>query len=217
MAQEKNFLLLSLDDDDAKNIANILSNKSCSKILDLLTKEELTESVIAEKLKLPISTVHYNLQQLLKAKLITWENYHYSKKGKQVKHYMLANKYIIIAPKGKSSNFLDVIKNLIPVSAIIAAGGFLTHFFTTSSRHWFTKSFTSQADAFMINEMYLDSAPLIVSETRNLTEPLLEPSSTISLFSQLSTQAWPWFILGAIISLGAYFLVIYIRNKLKKK
>tara|TARA_Y100000310_G_scaffold296626_1_gene329014 strand:+ start:4454 stop:4765 length:312 start_codon:yes stop_codon:yes gene_type:complete len=92
----KNFLLLSLEDSKAKKVANIVSNDSCRKILDYLSEHETsTESELAEKLEIPISTVHYNLQQLMESDLITAEEFHYSKKGKEVSHYKLANKYII--------------------------------------------------------------------------------------------------------------------------
>ena len=97
---KKNFLLLSLDDDKAKSIANTVSNSTCKKILDFLSSSDGTETEISEALKMPISTVHYNLKQLVSSKLVECDNYHLSQKGKEVKHYTLANKYIIIAPKG---------------------------------------------------------------------------------------------------------------------
>ena len=74
----KNFLLLSLEDSKTKKIANVVSNESCKKILDYLAKKEATESELAEKLQIPISTVHYNLQQLMETGLINTEEYHYS-------------------------------------------------------------------------------------------------------------------------------------------
>ena len=95
----KNFLLLSLEDSKIKKVSNVISNESCRKILDYLSGKDATESEIAEKLSIPISTVHYNLQQLMETGLISAEEFHYSEKGKEVSHYKLANKYIIIAPK----------------------------------------------------------------------------------------------------------------------
>src|SRR3989338_1552378 len=95
----KNLLLMSLEDEKIKQIANVISNDSCRKILDFLAEKEATESELAEKLQIPISTVHYNLQQLTKAGLVSGEEFHYSKKGREIVHYKLANKYIIISPK----------------------------------------------------------------------------------------------------------------------
>ena len=110
----KNFLLLSLEDSQAKKVANIVSNDSCRKILDYLSEREATESELAAKLNIPISTVHYNLQQLMDAKLIESEEFHYSPKGREVNHYKLANKYIIITPK-KVTGITQKLKSILPV------------------------------------------------------------------------------------------------------
>ena len=59
----------------------------------------LLSQKLAKAMNLPLSTVHYNLQLLLKAGLVSADNYHYSEKGKEVLHYKLSNKYVIIAPK----------------------------------------------------------------------------------------------------------------------
>ena len=97
---KKNLILLSLEDSKINKIANVVSNESCKKILDFLAKkEDATESEIAKEISLAISTVHYNLQQLMEAGLVTADEFHYSPKGREMNHYKLANKYIIIAPK----------------------------------------------------------------------------------------------------------------------
>ncbi len=97
---KQSFLLVSLKEDKAKELAQVISNESCRKILDFLAeRQEATETEIAQKMVIPISTVHYNLQQLMKAGIITVDEFHYSEKGREVNHYKLANKYIIIAPK----------------------------------------------------------------------------------------------------------------------
>src|SRR3989344_9051421 len=116
----KNFLLLSLEDTKIKKVSNVISNHSCRKILDYLSNKEATESELAEKLQIPISTVHYNLQQLMETGLINAEEFHYSKKGKEVSHYKIANKYIIIAPK-KTFGIKEKLKSILPV-ALIASG-----------------------------------------------------------------------------------------------
>src|SRR3990167_3827696 len=96
----KNFLLVSLDESKAKQLAQIVSNDLCRKMLDYLASREkgATESEIAEALGIPLSTAHYNLRQLLQGGIVKAAEFHYSKKGREVLHYSLANKYIIIAP-----------------------------------------------------------------------------------------------------------------------
>src|SRR3989344_3974590 len=132
----KNFLLLSLEDTKIKKVSNVISNHSCRKILDYLSNKEATESELAEKLQIPISTVHYNLQQLMETGLINAEEFHYSKRGKEVSHYKIANKYIIIAPK-KTFGIKEKLKSILPV-ALIAAGAagviqLISNYFTKTS------------------------------------------------------------------------------------
>ena len=99
---KKSFLLVSLKEDKAKKLAEVISNKTCRKILDYLAdKKDATESAIAKDLNIPISTVHYNMKALMTARLVKSDEYHYSEKGKEVSHYRLANQYVIIAPEGE--------------------------------------------------------------------------------------------------------------------
>jgi DNA-binding transcriptional ArsR family regulator len=119
------FLLVSLEENESKALAQVMSNDTARKILDILSKHEsLTETDIAKKLDVPLSTVHYNLQALVKANLVKTEEFHYSEKGKEVNHYSLANKLIIIAPKNtKIESFRDKLKAIFPVGIIVLAVG----------------------------------------------------------------------------------------------
>lgn len=125
MAKEK-FVLVSLKENKAKELAKVISNESCRKILDYLAENnDATESQLAEKLQLPISTVHYNIKHLLAGGLITADEYHYSEKGKEVNHYKLANKYIIIAPK-TTYGIKEKLRSILPVGLIaLATAGFI--------------------------------------------------------------------------------------------
>jgi predicted ArsR family transcriptional regulator len=117
------FLLVSLEENESKALAQVMSNDTARKILDILSKHEsLTETDIAKKLDVPLSTVHYNLQALVKANLVKAEEFHYSEKGKEVNHYALANKLIIIAPKNvRTESFRDKLKSILPISLIVVA------------------------------------------------------------------------------------------------
>jgi len=125
------FLLVSLEENESKALAQVMSNDTARKILDLLSKHEsLTETDIAKKLDVPLSTVHYNLQALVKANLVKSEEFHYSEKGKEVNHYSLANKLIIIAPKNtRTESFRDKLKSILPVALIVAAVGVVMQLF----------------------------------------------------------------------------------------
>lgn len=118
---EESFLLVSLEEDKAKKLAQVISNDTSRLILDHLSKKaDSTETAIAESLNIPLSTVHYNLKQLVAAKLVAADTYHYSEKGKEVLHYHLSNKYVIIAPKS-SFSLREKLKQILPVAAIVGA------------------------------------------------------------------------------------------------
>lgn len=119
MAKES-FMLVSLKEDKAKKLAQVMSNPTCTRILEYLAGKDATETQIAKDLKIPISTVHYNLQQLAQAKLVVAEEFHYSQKGREVNHYRLANKYIIIAPQEDDPSFLQHIKKYVPGFILVA-------------------------------------------------------------------------------------------------
>ena len=51
---KQSFLLVSLQEDKAKKLAQVVSNESCRKILDYLAEKESTETELAKNLQLPI-------------------------------------------------------------------------------------------------------------------------------------------------------------------
>jgi len=127
---KKSFLLVSLQEEKAKELAQVISNDSCRKILDYLSeKQDATESELAQKLNVPISTVHYNLQHLVKAEILAVEEFHYSEKGKEVLHYKLANKYIIIAPKS-THGIKEKLRSILPVTLLAVAGAGIIQLYT---------------------------------------------------------------------------------------
>jgi DNA-binding transcriptional ArsR family regulator len=119
MAKES-FMLVSLKEDKAKKLAQVMANPTCTRILEYLAGKDATETQIATDLKVPLSTVHYNLQQLAAAKLVVVDEFHYSEKGREVNHYKLANRYIIIAPAEDDPSFLQHLKKYLPAFTIIA-------------------------------------------------------------------------------------------------
>lgn len=157
---KQSFLLVSLKEEKAKELANVISNESCRKILDYLAeKEDATETELAKELSIPISTVHYNLQHLMKAGIITVDEFHYSEKGKEVNHYKLANKYIIIAPK-TTYGIKEKLKSILPVSllALIGAG------FIQAYTKYFKSSHVMKA-----------AAPAAIEEAMKEATPTAEP------------------------------------------
>jgi DNA-binding transcriptional ArsR family regulator len=120
---KESFMMVSLKGDKAKKLAQVMSNPTCMKILEYLAGKEATETQIATDLNIPLSTVHYNMQQLAAAKLVLADEFHYSDKGREVTHYKLAKQYIIIAPDDDDPGFLDRLKKFVPVVVITIAVG----------------------------------------------------------------------------------------------
>lgn len=124
---EESFILVNLKESKAKKIAQVISNETAKKILDFLSKKEATETEISKALNLPISTVHYNLKQLREVNLIQVDEFHYSEKGKEVDHYKVSNKFVVIAPETPKINTIrKKLSRILPVALIALAGaGFL--------------------------------------------------------------------------------------------
>ena len=189
MTKEK-FLLVSLSENKAKQLAQVISNETCRKILDYLADKEATESELSKKLEVPISTVHYNLKQLQKGGLVVADEYHYSQKGKEVNHYKLANKYIIIAPKS-TYGIKEKLKSVLPVAIIIGAGAGLIRFFSGT----FTKIGMSEPVS-----------------SQMLAEKAIEADTFIQLTPRIPSIAL-WFAIGAVSAIFLYLFINYIRNR----
>lgn len=197
---KENLLLLSLDDKNAKNIANVINNKTSKKILNHLAEiDSSTETKIAKELNLPISSIHYNLEQLQKAKLVNWEKYHYSKKGREIKHYKLASKYIIIVPKKDKEGILEKLKMLFPV--------FLTIIFTTSFIYWINKP----KEILSMNTILMEKT---IPSKENFEMIMVDSvSKTIIKTTTIYSEPWFWFILGSLLTISIILLISLKKDK----
>ena len=198
---KQSFLLVSLQEDKAKKLAQVVSNDSCRKILDYLAEKESTETELATSLQLPISTVHYNLKQLVDAGLVSSEEFHYSAKGKEVSHYRLANKYIIIAPKS-TFGIKEKLKGILFVAVIVAAIGFAAQFFSKQSNTAKMEAFSQSAAIAAASQKHSLAAEQSVSMAAKIS----------SIFSANSTYLW--FIGGILLTIIAYLLIEYVSYKI---
>lgn len=232
MAKEK-FLLVSLKESKAKQLAQIMSNDSCRKILDYLAENEATESELAKKLNLPISTVHYNLEHLREGGLVEAEEFHYSEKGKEVFHYKLANKYIIIAPR-TTYGIKEKLRTILPVALLVAAGaGFIQIF----SKYFVNIGVSEQlsiatktiergvieaeekvaeaATAAGSTAVADKAAPLAAKAPeiiQNVTDVITETTTiTQTPFANIAL----WFLIGAIFSIVLYLIISGLTEKNK--
>lgn len=194
---KKNFILLSMEDDKIKKVSNVISNDSCRKILDYLSNKDATESELASKLSIPISTVHYNLQQLMETGLIEAKEFHYSEKGKEVQHYRLANKYIIIAPK-KTFGIKEKLKSILPVVLIVSGTALVIQLISK----YISRTSVSEQAMVARSAMIERAAPVIAQEAA------IESRQIISM-----PNVALWFFIGAIFAIVVYLVINLVRRE----
>ena len=208
---KESFMLVSLKGDKAKKLAQVMASPTCTRILEYLAGKDATETQIANDLSIPLSTVHYNLQQLVVAKLVLAEEFHYSEKGREVNHYKLANKYIIIAPQEDDPSFLQHLRKSFPAVVIVAALGFAIkalQFFTAPAAPEAMRTMgKSAADAGAA-----DAAPQMMMAQ-------IAPMPEAVPLSWWQTPVIDYFIAGALFVLVIMIVVegiAYVRRKRRK-
>ena len=114
MADDK-FIMMNLNDERSKRVAEVLKSDTCKKILDYLAENKnKSEEDIAKDLTMPINTVEYNLKKLLDSGLVEKsKDFFWSKRGKKINLYKPANRHIIISPKKRPD--MNLLKSIIPV------------------------------------------------------------------------------------------------------
>ncbi len=208
----KNFLLVSMEEDKAKQLAQIVSNDVCRKILDYLaSKEHATETAIANDLTIPLSTVHYNIRQLLQSGIVKAEEFHYSEKGREVLHYSLANKYIIIAPKATATESLaNKLKRILPVVAFVAAAGAVIQIYDNVMKAGTFAGYSAQKAA----DIALPAMQEAVRQAAGVGN-----ESAKAIVEKAVTQVAPgqnialWFVAGAVAAIVALLIADAMRNR----
>lgn len=205
MAKKESFILVSLKEGKSKKLAHSISNATCRRILNFLAENEnATESQVAKELKMPISTVHYNLKLLKESGLVDVEEFHYSKKGREVDHYTLANKYVVIAPRA-SEKVIDKLRRVLPVAIIVVIiAGFMKVF---SKFFIGVASFTSEyipPATKMLAARSKEAMDVAKEEAvSELAPKAVEVSQKIPF---LSNTAIIWFLIGAVLAVVLFFL-----------
>lgn len=113
---EDKFLLISLEEEKAKKLTQVISSETARKVLNLLAEKDYSETEISQKLNIPLNTIDYNIEQLEKVGLIESKEFKWSEKGRKINYYKLVNKFIIISQKQK--DFSSILKNILPVTLI---------------------------------------------------------------------------------------------------
>jgi DNA-binding transcriptional ArsR family regulator len=124
LGEQDNRVLVLPVNGDSRKITQILSNETSLKILELLGKKSMSATNIAEELKLPLTTVKYNLDSLVESDLIKVKQIKWSQKGGQVKIYESMEKLIVLVPSRNSIDRPSIISLLQKYIGVIGAAVF---------------------------------------------------------------------------------------------
>lgn len=200
---------------NASSLAKIISSKTAQDIIEFISKKEkCTATQIKKELSLPASTVHYNLKALVNANILDDSNFSYSVKGKEVVHYTLTNKLIIVVPQKKNmiSHIKAIIPGILTVGAVVGVALIIKLFSQV------TKSVRAESDSsFMAMDLAKSNVAPKLMEASTQTSPLIRTSTN------LTSQSIPWysssnFFIGfgvaVVVLVGSYFLIQFIKKSL---
>ena len=216
--EDEKLLILPLNDKNSKKISQIISNDTARNILEAIASEPLSASEIAEKLRIPLSTVQYNLEKLNDAGLAKVERTKYSEKMKHVKIYAPQRKFVVIVPeKTDRKDVIAALKRYLTVIFFAVAGSGMIEFLTMKIKGpaWeeVTRSIAEKGGGVPAPVPAPTPMPEIVPS------PIPAPKG-IGLDFGFDIFAHPglWFLFGSIFIISVIFLIDYIgkRNARKK-
>lgn len=186
----KNYILISLDNEKSKAIAEVLSSKTSKKIINYLAEnKEASQKDLSDALKIPLNTIDYNIKKLLSSGFIQkTKNFFWSKKGKKIIMYELSKKSVIISHKKSVS---QKIKSILPAFILTAVG--------TLGLWIYEKSKTIPRT---FAESYREE---ILQATKATADSNIQPSD---LITPIGTPLWLWFLVGSLLAI----LIISIIN-----
>ncbi|WAI01480.1 ArsR/SmtB family transcription factor [Methanogenium organophilum] len=91
-------LVLEPGDERAKKIGKAMASNTANDVLSALSDDELTLSELSERLGQPITTLKYQIENLLDAGLVEIVRTRYSEKGRVVKVYGVRQQVVIMSP-----------------------------------------------------------------------------------------------------------------------
>lgn len=197
-------VVIDINDPRSGKIAEALANPTCKKILNLLAENELSGTEIANKLKLPLNTVGYNVDKLIESGLIErTSKVLWSVKGKQIPKYKIANKKIVISPRALTSS------GIIPAivgSLILTAG---------------IKYFSGMQSAIVSNEPITYTSggsggiANVADVATKVASGFMPPIPRPEIIQTCSDpHIWAWFLLGSLVAI-LIFLVWNLIIKMK--
>jgi DeoR/GlpR family transcriptional regulator of sugar metabolism len=208
-------IMIDLNDSRSGKVAEVISNKTCKQVIDLLADRELSVSEISNELGIPVNTALYNIEKLADSGLIEKASWMWSIKGKKVEKYKLSNKRIIISPR-------KLIRGVIPA---LVVGGFGAYLVSMITRNQFISN-----DIQIVNDVVTtESVKLMASgvatgatsgaSVGEIANGVISASAqgfaSSAVSGIASVPVWAWFALGALTTVLVYFIydLIYERRQ----
>ena len=215
--EDEKLLILPLNDKNSKKISQIISNDTARNILEAIASEPLSASLIAEKLRIPLSTVQYNLEKLNDAGLVKVERTKYSEKMKHMKIYAPQRKFVVIVPeKTNRKDVIAALKRYLTVIFFAVAGSGVIEFLTMKM-----KGPIGEVTRSVIPEeggRPLGPVPAPTPMPEIVPSPIPAPKG-IGLGFEFDIFAHPglWFLFGCLFVILVVFLIEYIGKKNARK
>ena len=188
---ENKYIIISMDDPKTKHLADVLGNKTSKKIIDYLAEHsEASEKDIVDALRIPASTVEYNIGKLLKSGFVEKKkNFFWSKKGKKIVMYELSNKSILISPNRGTS---EKLKSLLPGFILTLTGTFAVWVFDTIKSGNIQNNVAQDYVIQNSQKMILENVPELSNGMSNVIQ---------------ANAVWGWFLSGGILALLIFAIV----------
>ena len=212
--EDEKLLILPLNDKNSKEISQIISNDTARNILEAIASEPLSTSELAEKLRIPLSTVQYNLDKLNNAGLVKVERTKYSEKMKEVKTYAPQRKFVVIVPeKTDRKDVIASLKRYLTVIFFAVAGSGIIEFLTIKMKGpaWeeATGSIAERGDAVPAPIPAPTPMPAPVSPERAI--------DSVALGFDIFAHPGLWFLFGCLFVILVVFLIEYLGRKMRKE
>jgi DNA-binding transcriptional ArsR family regulator len=214
--EDEKLLILPLNDKNSKKISRIISNDTARNILEAIASEPLLTSELAEKLRIPLSTVQYNLEKLNDAGLVKVERTKYSEKMKHVKIYAPQRKFVVIVPeKTNRKDVITALKRYLTVIFFAVAGSGVIEFLTMKMKGpigGVTRSVIPEEGGRPLGPV---PAPTPMPEI--VPSPMPAPKGIgLDLGFDIFAHPGLWFLFGCLFVILAIFIIDCLKSKKNK-
>lgn len=118
--EDADVMIIPLLDDRLKKVARVLSNETAVTVLQKLVDKSMSATELSKSLKIPLTTVEYNINALLEAELIKVDSVKFSRKRRDIKYYAPVKRALIFAPEKTEKGVIEFLKKALPFLIIVA-------------------------------------------------------------------------------------------------